>query len=46
MGTMVMELDLIEIKFSFSGGGFGQKIITFGVNMGSSIHVDKKKMIT
>ena len=30
-------------SFSFSDGGFGQKIIIFGVNMGSSIHADNKK---
>ena len=27
-------------SFSFPDGGFGRNIIIFGVNMGSSIHVD------
>ena len=26
--------------FSFSGGGFGQNVIIFGVNMSSSTHID------
>ena len=30
--------------FSFPSGGFGKNVITFGVNMSSSIHVDKKKI--
>ena len=29
-------------RFSFPGGGFGQNIIIFGVNMISSIHTDNK----
>ena len=29
-------------SFSFPGGGFGQNIIIFGVDMNSSIHVDNK----
>ena len=29
--------------FSFPGGGFGQNAIIFGVDMGSSIHIDKKR---
>ena len=27
-------------SFSFPGGGFGQSIIVFGVDMNSSIHID------
>ena len=30
-------------SFSFPGGGFGQNIIIFGVDMSSSVHVDNKK---
>ena len=30
-------------SFSFPGGGFGQNVITFGVDMSSSVHVDNKK---
>ena len=29
-------------SFSFPGGGFGQNIIIFGVDMNSSIHIDNK----
>ena len=29
-------------SFSFPGGGFGQNVITFGADMNSSIHIDKK----
>ena len=29
--------------FSFPGGGFGQNIIIFGVDMSSSVHLDNKK---
>ena len=32
-------------SFSFLGGGFGQNIIIFGVDMSSSPHIDKKKRI-
>ena len=32
-------------SFSFPGGGFGQNIIIFGVDMSSSPHIDKKKDI-
>ena len=32
-------------SFSFPGGGFGQNVIIFGVDMSSSVHVDKKKII-
>ena len=32
-------------SFSFLGGGFGQNVIIFGVDMSSSVHVDKKKII-
>ena len=39
-----MELDLIENQvFSSPSGGFGQNIITFGVGMSSSVHIDNKK---
>ena len=30
-------------SFSFPGGGFGQNVIIFGVEMSSSIHIDNKK---
>ena len=30
-------------SFSFPGGGFGQNIIIFGVDISSSIHIDNKK---
>ena len=29
--------------FSFPGGGFGQNILSFGVDMSSSAHIDNKK---
>ena len=29
--------------FSFPDGGFGQNIISFGVDMNSSIHIDNKE---
>ena len=32
-------------SFSFLGGGFGQNVIIFGVDMSSSVDVDKKKII-
>ena len=32
-------------SFSFPSGGFGQNIIIFGVDMGSSPHIDNKKRI-
>ena len=28
---------------SFPGGGFGQNILIFGVDMSSSVHIDNKK---
>ena len=44
MGTLVMELDwIMESSFSFPGGGFGQNILIFGVDMSSSTHIDNKK---
>ena len=44
MGTLVMALDLIEDQvFSFPGGGFGQKVLIFGVDMSSPTHIDNKK---
>ena len=30
-------------SFSFPGGGFGQNIIIFGVDISSSVHIDNKK---
>ena len=30
-------------SFSFPNGGFGQKVIVFGVNMSPSVHFDNKK---
>ena len=30
-------------SFSFPGGGFGQDVLIFGVNMSSSAHIDNKK---
>ena len=30
-------------SFSFPGGGFGQKVLIFGVDMSSSAHIDNKK---
>ena len=30
-------------SYSFPGGGFGQNIIIFGVDMSSSVHIDNKK---
>ena len=30
-------------SFSFPGGGFGQNVLIFGVDMGSSSHIDNKK---
>ena len=30
-------------SFSFPGGGFGQNVLIFGVDMSSSSHIDKKK---
>ena len=32
-----------EIYFSFPGGGFGQNVLIFGVDMGFSAHIDNKK---
>ena len=32
-----------KLSFSFPGGGFGQNVIIFGVDMSSSAHVDNKK---
>ena len=30
-------------SFSFPGGGFGQNVLTFGVDMSSSVHIDNNK---
>ena len=39
-----MELDLIEDQeFHFLVVAFGQKVIIFGVDVSSSVHVDNKK---
>ena len=43
MGILVMELSLIEEQASFPGGGFGQSILIFGVDMSSFAHIDNKK---
>ena len=32
-------------SFSFSGGGYGQNVLIFGVDMSFSVHVDNKKKI-
>ena len=32
-----------RLSFSFPGGGFGQNVIIFGVDMSSSAHIDNKK---
>ena len=31
-----------RLSFSFPGGGFGQNVLIFGVDMSSSIHIDNK----
>ena len=33
----------IDRRFSFAGGGFGQNVLIFGVDMSSSAHIDNKK---
>ena len=33
----------IKGEFSFLGGGCGQNVIIFGVDMSSSFHLDNKK---
>ena len=44
MSILVMELDLIEDpNFSFPGGGFGQNVLIFGVDMSFFTHIDNKK---
>ena len=41
-----MVLDLMEKElFSDPSGEFGNNVIIFGVDMGSSVHVDNKKKI-
>ena len=40
MGTLVMELDLIEENVSSK---FRQNVLIFGVDMSSSAHIDNKK---
>ena len=30
-------------SFSFPGGGFGQNVLIFGVDMSSSVHINNKK---
>ena len=45
MVILVLVLDLIEdqASFSFPGGGFGQNVLIFGVDMNSSAHIDNTK---
>ena len=43
MGIPVMELGLKEKEFSFLGGGYGENVIIFGLDMSSSFHIDNKK---
>ena len=44
MGTLVMEIDFFqEGSFSFPGGGFGQNVLNFGVDMSFSTRIDNKK---
>ena len=38
-----MILDLIEKEFFSSDNGFHRYVIIFGVDVSSSVHVDKKK---
>ena len=33
-----------RLSFSFPGGGYGQNILIFGVDMSSSVQIDNKKM--
>ena len=33
-------------SFSFAGGGFGQNLLIFGVDMSFSAHIDTKKRYT
>ena len=32
-----------KLSFSFSGGGYGQNVLTFGADISSSAHADNKK---
>ena len=34
-----------KTSFSFPGGGFGQNVIIFGVDMSCSAHIDNKRYI-
>ena len=34
-----------RLSFSFPGGGFGQNVLIFGVDMSFSAHIDNKKKI-
>ena len=44
MGTLIMEIDFFqEGSFSFPGGGFGQNVLNFGVDMSFSTRIDNKK---
>ena len=46
MGILVMELNFDRrSSFSFPGGGYGQNILVFGVDMRPSSHIDNKKKI-
>ena len=42
-GYFVMELDR-RGRFSFPGGGYGQNVLIFGVDMSFSAHIDYKKI--
>ena len=42
MDILVLVLDSIEDQ-AFPGGGFGQNVLIFGVDMSSSAHIDNKK---
>ena len=44
MDIPVMELDFCgRGSFSFPGGGYGQNVLIFGVDMSFSAHIDNKK---
>ena len=44
MGILVFVLDLIENQASFPGGGFGQNVLIFWIDMSSSAHIDIKNI--
>ena len=43
MGILDIELFDRKGSFSFPGGGYGQNIIIFGVDMSFTTHIDNKK---